>query len=244
MRKLSIVLPFIACIIAFAACEKESNDDNKLSSDQDSIFILNNSILAGDSNIYNYLNIDLEATNYLEGDSVPSTIEWFSSSSYISEPINIDKDDIFDIRVAVLGFVQNNYVVAKSFLFQNNDIIEKEIEFAVEKDKVCNVDRLMHVLKLFDKLDVIDAENEWVSNGYPNHYILSIEYEYESYFDLDIFKGEDISFNENVDHKYIGIRTKIEDSYVYGWIAVSVQDNKDMQVLGSAHSGWYEYIVD
>ncbi len=235
MRFLKLII--IALVIFIYSCEKDNRDNiDKANTNNDSILITNNYILAGDSLTGSFKNISADLLFDNLGAAKPSSIE-SGSSSFGDFPLNIDFDSIFDIRYGAEILFRNNYAISRAFFVRNNYGYENKIEFASIQSKFINLNDTSTLLTLFNANDTINVNQNWIFSTKSELYFISIVNKFKPYFDG--FIGDNISINTNIDDKYIGIRKKIGNIYVYGWMKVSILNCQSFYLNGCSFS--YKY---
>ena len=215
-------------VLSLFSCKKENPANVKLPYD--------NYIIAGDSLKNEYMKLKYYLENISAGDSVPSSF-LYNSGDFEDLPINIDNDNILDIRYGCSILYRNDYAISQSYFFENTYGNEKEIEFAVTDKKIINLNDSVYILHIYNELDSINANQLWVSNEKVEKYHISMLNTFQPYFSED-YRGSNLSININVKNKYIGIRRKTDQGYVYGWLRVSITNNERMTISGSAFSSF------
>lgn len=230
-----IIGVFIIALFVIS-CEKEDTESSNK-------HIYPDHILAGDTSAFVSFHDRYKIENLNNGDSVPS-MNSSSSSDYINYPLNFNYDQNPEIRYGYTNYLVNNYLILRNFFVSNNYANSDSIEFALNRQGLWGMgnDTLMTV-KLFSNKETIDNHQRWYkcSNpDYPNVYFLSYYYDYESDNKLrfpqhaEPLKGSNISMNKTIDDKYIGIRKKTKNGYVYGFIKVSVNNFDHFKLYGYA----------
>jgi hypothetical protein len=235
MRYLKLLIATIFFFIY--SCEKDNKDNiDKENSINDSILITKDYILAGDSITGSFKNISENIVFNNLGAAKPSNME-SGSSSFCDYPLNIDFDSIFDIRYGAEILFKNNYAISRAFFVRNNYGYENKIEFASIQSKFINLNDTSTLLTLFNVNDTININQNWISSAESELYFISIVNLFKPYFDG--FIGDNLNINTDIDDKYIGIRKKIENIYVYGWIKVSILNCQSFCLKGYSFS--YKY---
>ena len=212
-------------IVSIASCKKEDT----------TIFNPAKYIIAGNNNFY---KLDYNLKNITKSDSIRSSIE-YGSFDFVQNPINIDNDSIKDIRYGFSNLYNSGLVIFKGYFICNNYDNEKNIEFAAqEKDyyggslDTLNPQKII-LINTFSKFDTINENCRWVQDKNVNEiFFISWYSSLKNYFGN--YCSQDFNFNINVQDKYIGIRRKVNNKYIYGWLEFSIIDNENLQLKGCA----------
>lgn len=232
MRKL-----FLLALIAlfFIQCEKNESPEI-LRKNQDYI-------VAGDSiNITQYLLGDY-VEFILDGDTKPT---WFtgSSSSYFDTPIDIDEDNEFDIRYSAYNFLTYNVLIYRALFLSNNYGNFQNYEFAIiEQDTVGMNNDTLKFAKLFDMGDTISLSERWYSSTDPskkiNQFFILYYYDYDFHNrtmhpnDTETIEGRELFINKSALNKYVGIRKKVKDVYIYGYLQIHFENYDNFKLIKS-----------
>jgi len=237
--KVNKLILFIFMGSVIIQCKKEplQNPDSEFV-DKDSTFFQANFILAGDTLNYKYSRLNFNLDNITVSDSVPSTGGDWGSSSFEDTPIDIDNDKSLDIRYGCGALYRNDYLILKMFIISNNYDNDKKLEFAVENNEIINLDDTVKMISWFNLNDTINFNHRWIASDNAEKYYLTLYCDFEEYFDDFIGKNE--SINENVKNKYIGVRIKNGEKYIYGWLKGSVYNHERLILSGSSFAYWYE----
>ncbi|NJK97237.1 MAG: hypothetical protein HC905_22080 [Bacteroidales bacterium] len=209
MKKAFVV---ILIVLTFIQCAKDENSEvAKTYQDY---------IIAGDStDITQYILGD-----YIEfltdGDTIP---DWFagSTSDFIDSPIDIDKDNEFDIRYGAYIFLTYNILIYKALYFKNNYGNLQHYEFAIlARDTIGMNNDTIKFARLFETGDTISSQEHWYSTTDPgkvmNQIFISYYYDYEFHNstihpnDNESIEGKELYFNKSGLEKYVGIRKKVK----------------------------------
>jgi len=238
MKVRYLFLLFITLNLLLTNCKKEqSNNPETPVIPKDSVLYSKDFILAGDSMSYKYTKLNITLDNISYGNSVPSNNKYTYSTAK-DTPFNIDDDIIPDIRFGYYTFYRNDYAISKAFFVKNNYGNEKKIEFAVATKQVTNLIDTNFVITLFNKSDTINSKQLWLGSDEPKMYLVSLLNTFEPYFKDYI--GSNISVHKNEESMYIGLRRKVGDNYIYGWIRISVKNSERFDISGSSFSFWYK----
>lgn len=208
-----VLLMFIG--ILFVQCQKEELEQQK-----DKTYQLK----------LNYL-ID----NYTVTDSIPSRItvgNGYSSFAFVERSIDINNDDTTDLVITASCAALNNYLIKKSFLITE---AKGGIEIAIQPTANWGMGNdTLHVISVFDAPAPIASYTTWykVSTGKACSLSYYYDYTHHAYIsDVPVAKSVDQKINLNVNSKYLGIRKKIKNNYVYGWIKFSIENNEKLELL-------------
>lgn len=225
----NLICLFIAVLII--GCEKEDSSGKVNVSYPDYI-------RSGDTVNTTFLKLDYKLINYTKSDSFPSSNVYGENGSEFI-PLKIDKDDIFDIRYGYTYLKERDFLIAKTFFMSNNYGNEKNIEFAVQKEDYYGASAdsthpvIIKLLTTFNKFDTINKNQRWVKDPeVKDVYYISYYYNFQKYFEN--YSGKDLFYNGNVLNKYIAIRRKVDDQYIYGWIEFSVANYERLEIHGCA----------
>jgi len=200
-------------------------------------------IIAGDSLSYVIFSTDYTIDGLDNGDSIP---DWYpsSSSGYENSPVSFDTHENEEFRYGYLNYLVNNYLILRSFFISNNYGNTDSIDFAINVQDINGRGaETLKTVKLFSFGDTININQLWLHNENPdyyNSYFISYYYDYESDnnlrfpFDSEPLQGSELYINGTVTDKYIGIRKRINNEYVYGYIKFSMKNYDQFKLLGYA----------
>ncbi len=221
--------------LIFARCEKNENYEvSKTYQDY---------ILAGDTtDITQYILGDYVEFK-IDGDTIPN---WFagSSSDFIDTPIDIDNDNEFDIRYGAYNFLTYNILIYRALYFKNNYGNLQNYEFAIQEQDTVGMDNdTIKFARLFDMGDTVSSRELWYSTTDPskeiNQVFISYYYDYEFHNstihpkDAGSIAGKELYINKSGLDKYVGIRKKVKDDYIYGYLKIQFENNDNLKIMKS-----------
>jgi len=245
---------FALVSLIFIQCEKNDPIDTSDNNLNDSLnlgdtneivetILYQDFIVAGDLNKITIYNLE-ESINFLnDGDSIPDLLAG-SSSGYVDIPLDIDEDDELDIRYGAHDFLTYNILINRDLFVSNNYGNEQDYQFAIIKPDTLGMDNdTIRFAYLFNEGDTISSSANWYSTKDPSNIsnICFISYYYDYDFhnstihpnDSGSIDGKELYKNKSGLNKYIGIRKKVLDDYIYGYIQINFENYDDLDIIKS-----------
>jgi hypothetical protein len=199
-------------------------------------------IIAGDSLNCLLFSDDYVFEGFANGDSVPSW-NYSSSGGYQNLPVSFDIGEKKEFRYGCSNCLVNNYLIYRSFFISNNYENKEKIDFAINPHENIGMrNDTIKTVNLFSYGDTINKNQIWLNSGnveypYPNEYFISYYYDYDNDNNLrfpqdsEPLKGCSLFINRTVTDKYIGLRKKVDNKYVYGFIRFSIINYDHFKLL-------------
>jgi len=214
LKKLKHVVMLMFIGVLFVQCQKDEVEQQKGTEYQMKL---------------NYL-----IENHTVTDSIPSKItlgNGYSSSGFVQRSIDMNEDDTTDLVITGSYATLNNFLIQKSFqITQVKDSMEIAVLPLVNYGMYNDPFQLISV---FDDPASIESCTSWYKLSAQRVCFLSYYYDYTDHVYIDrasVIKSTDQKINANINSKYIGIRKKIKNNYVYGWIRFSIENNEKLQL--------------
>ena len=214
LKKLKHVVMLLLIGVLFVQCQKDEVDQLKSLEYQMKL---------------NYLIENRTVT-----DSLPSKItlgKGFSGSGFVQQSVDMNEDDTIDLVITGSYATLNNFLIQKSFQITQ---VKDSMEIAVLPLANYGMNnKPFELISVFDDPASIESCTNWYKVSAQKICFLSYYYDYTNrvYIDRDpVIKSTDLKINANIDSKYLGVRKKIKNNYVYGWIRFSIENNEKLQL--------------
>jgi hypothetical protein len=181
------------------------------------------------------LKLNYLIENHTVTESIPTKMtlgNGYSSSGFVQRSIDIDENNTTDLVVMGSYTTLNNFLIRKSFQITE---VKDSIEIAIQPTANYGMDNdTLHVINVFDAPALIESYTNWYKVSAEKICLLSYYYDYTQHVYINnapVIKSADQKINLNVNSKYLGIRKKIKNNYVYGWIRFSIENNEKLELL-------------
>ncbi len=225
---------FYLIIILLVAASCDKNDPQPMNSFPEFI-------LAGASEGVSEYTFSNKSTGHItNGDSVFNWNAPTINQTHLAS-LNLDGDDLTDITYGFTSLIIYGILTFRSLHISNIGPDIDGYEFAIEKNNVEGFDgNRVNMVKLFSETDTISSTSHWLteSTDVSNQRVhLSYFYnrEYHSNWDDSVnHEMGNLFLNPHAKNKFIGIRKKVNDQYVYGYIECDFENYNNLTLLRSA----------
>jgi hypothetical protein len=215
LKKMKHVVLLLLIGILFAQCQKEELEQKNDNTSQ--------------------LKLNYLIENHTVTESIPSKTtlgNGYSSSGYVQRSIDIDENNTTDLVVMGSYTTLNNFLIRKSFQITE---VKDSIEIAIQPSVNYGMNNdTLHIINVFDAPTLIESYTNWYKASAEKVCLLSYYYDYTHHVyisNVPVVKSADQKINLNVSSKYLGIRKKTKNNYIYGWIKFSIENNEKLELL-------------